>query len=353
MSNRFRSCRHQRGFTLIELLVVIAIIAVLIALLLPAVQQAREAARKTQCKNNLKQIGLALHNYHDVHNQFPAAIIFPAYKSAANCALDGQTYNLNTTGWTMLLPFFDQAALYGTYDFNVASSTALPTTAPNGLPFAGGPALVNPNLLVTQKVLTALQCPSDPGPRTFDNPGGVDYKADKAGTSSYLFSGGDLHEQTRSYVAYTSSNDLLPDGRSVLRQGFFGVDSSGALRDATDGTSNCFLVGESSRIKQSTSYIPTWGQGKWVSVIGRIATGANATYDLNCLFHLNKKAGECLLVAPTSVKGSYAWTYSSEHTGGAHFLMGDGTVRFIGNSIDHQLLMQLNQIKDGLTVGDF
>ena len=352
MSGCPRSRRTKTGFTLIELLVVIAIIAVLIALLLPAVQQAREAARKTQCKNNLKQIGLALHNYHDNHSQFPAAIIFPAYKSAVNCALDGQTFNLNTTGWTMLLPFFDQAPLYSTYDFNMASSTAYSSGAPNGLLFAGGATLVNPNLKVTQKVLTGLLCPSDSGPQVFDNPTGTDYRADKAGTSNYLFSGGDLHEQTRSYQAYSASTDVLPDGRSVLRQGFFGVDSSGGLRDAGDGTSNCFLVGESRRVKASTSYVPTWGQGKWVSVMGRIATGANATYDLICLFHLNKDVGDCLLV-PTTAKGSYAWTYSSAHAGGAHFLMGDGTVRFISDSINHQLLMQLNQIKDGIPVGEF
>ncbi len=347
-----RSRQVRSGFTLIELLVVIAIIAVLIALLLPAVQQARESARKTQCKNNLKQIGLALHNYHDTYDQFPAAIIFPAYKSAANCALDGQTYNLNTTGWTMLLPYFDQGALYGTYDFNRASSTAYASGAPNGLPFAGGPTLVNPNLMVTQKVLTALHCPSDNGPRVYDNPGGTDYRADKAGTSNYLFSGGDLHEQTRSYQAYASSSNVLPNGKSVLRQGFFGVDSSGSIRDASDGTSNCFLVGESRRVKSNTAYIPTWGQGKWVSVIGRIATGASTTVDNNCRFHLNSNDGDCL-IPPTATRGSYAWVYSSPHDGGAHFLMGDGTVRFVGNSINHQLLMQLNQIKDAQPVGEF
>src|SRR5688572_18580233 len=113
--------RRSAGFTLIELLVVIAIIAVLIALLLPAVQQAREAARRTQCKNNLKQIGLALHNYHDNYQLFPAAIIFPAYKSSANCTADGQRFNLNTTGWTMLLPFIDQAPLYNQYNSSMAS----------------------------------------------------------------------------------------------------------------------------------------------------------------------------------------------------------------------------------------
>src|SRR5947208_2953292 len=92
----------RRGFTLIELLVVIAIIAVLIALLLPAVQQAREAARRTQCKNNLKQIGLALHNYHDTYGVLPPATIAPGQSPATN-----NNQILNHKGWTMLLPYFD------------------------------------------------------------------------------------------------------------------------------------------------------------------------------------------------------------------------------------------------------
>ena len=115
------SLRQYRGFTLIELLVVIAIIAILIALLLPAVQQAREAARRTQCKNNMKQLGLALHNYHDVYNAFPSGWI--AVDNGVQSAHDG----LNGAGWgTMILPYLEQSALYN--QFNATSPSMIPST---------------------------------------------------------------------------------------------------------------------------------------------------------------------------------------------------------------------------------
>ncbi len=112
------SNRRARAFTLIELLVVIAIIAILIALLLPAVQQAREAARRTQCKNNMKQIGLALHNYHDTFNMFPYANGGAA--STVNSNLTIMTTYRNQTGWVLLLPYFDQAPLFNTLNHSAA-----------------------------------------------------------------------------------------------------------------------------------------------------------------------------------------------------------------------------------------
>ena len=125
--------KPKRGFTLIELLVVIAIIAVLIALLLPAVQQAREAARRSQCKNNLKQLGLALHNYHGTFNVLPAG----------RYSLAGTTY-LGHSTFTMLLPYFDQAPLYNSMNTSVGFNSA---------PNFGAPSLT---------ILTGLLCPSNP-----------------------------------------------------------------------------------------------------------------------------------------------------------------------------------------------
>src|SRR5229473_2794748 len=132
----FAAARRRIGFTLIELLVVIAIIAVLVALLLPAVQQAREAARRSQCKNNLKQIGIALHNYHDTMNVFPPALISSGRCSPTTNAVECALYRpvLNTTGFVLLLPYLDQGPMYNAYNFNVASSVS----SPYGRPDSGG-----------------------------------------------------------------------------------------------------------------------------------------------------------------------------------------------------------------------
>ena len=143
-----------RGFTLIELLVVIAIIAILIALLLPAVQQAREAARRTQCKNNLKQIGLAMHNYHDVYLGFPPGYMNTApYHANGNGPISG---NYSQWVWgAMILPYIDQAPLYSRLqvgDIRLADALT-----------AGGP-YDSTDLLATP--LTAFMCPSDVGPAT-------------------------------------------------------------------------------------------------------------------------------------------------------------------------------------------
>jgi prepilin-type N-terminal cleavage/methylation domain-containing protein len=136
---------HSRGFTLIELLVVIAIIAILIALLLPAVQQAREAARRSQCRNNLKQIGLALHNYADTHGRFPPGGVCldgaGCWSTYSASMADPRHVSSGASWVTMLLPYFDQSALYNQYRFDLPSANAA-------------------NATVRRTWLTVLQCPS-------------------------------------------------------------------------------------------------------------------------------------------------------------------------------------------------
>src|SRR5262245_7826979 len=143
---------HRFGFTLIELLVVIAIIAVLVALLLPAVQQAREAARRSQCKNNLKQMGLALHNYHEVNNVLPPSTINPGSVYAANAGVTAGMVR-NTTGYLLMLPYLEQTPLYNMVNFNLATDIAdwnsLGTNNPTGQ-----------SLTISQK-LPVFRCPSD------------------------------------------------------------------------------------------------------------------------------------------------------------------------------------------------
>src|SRR5437899_1101808 len=135
---------RRRGFTLIELLVVIAIIAVLIALLLPAVQQAREAARRSQCKNNLKQIGLALHNYHEAFSTFPQAAIWRSYITGGTNPVP--TFHRNYTWLCMLLPYYDQAVVYNQINFSLPGWNQL----------ISGRALIAVDFPV-------LHCTSDPG----------------------------------------------------------------------------------------------------------------------------------------------------------------------------------------------
>ncbi len=149
-SNRVR----RRAFTLIELLVVIAIIAILIALLLPAVQQAREAARRSTCKNNMKQIGLALHNYHDTHRVFPYA------SSHQGRACTTARSILNHKGWLMLLPFIDQAPLYNKFNFSIAASTS--AVSGTGT-VVGVPGTGNENDFVVSREIPVFTCPSSTG----------------------------------------------------------------------------------------------------------------------------------------------------------------------------------------------
>jgi prepilin-type N-terminal cleavage/methylation domain-containing protein len=187
----------RSGFTLIELLVVIAIIAVLVAILLPAVQQAREAARASQCRNNLKQWGVALHNYHETHSVFPPALLNSGrYNSPA--FFTGSSRVLNTTGWTLLLPYVDQVGLYNKYDFNVCSSMS----SPYSLPVAGTDAT---NVAITSTNLPLLNCPSHPqaGQEVTAGPGVLTdfYTRNRARRTSYAFSTGTMTDYDAPYEA--------------------------------------------------------------------------------------------------------------------------------------------------------
>lgn len=343
--------RRSGGHTLIELLVVIAIIAILIALLLPAVQQAREAARRMQCRNHLRQWGLALHNYHDAHGQFPPGVIHSSFKTDSNAAADGQRFNLGTTGFTLLLPHLDLTPLYQQWDFH-GTCTLAQDTLTNTLPMAGG-VLSSPNLSLSQKTFATFRCPSDTGPLrlTYNNPAFPHYRTEQAGTINYVFAAGDATESFRAYGNYAGSTIFLPDGvTSVDRRGFFGCDGSASLRDNTDGTSHTILMGEVRGRKAQPAYGATWGQLRWTGVFGRIANG-NAASNI-CRYRINAPAGPCESPAISETK-PYAWTWSSEHPGGAQFVFGDGSVRFLGNSMDYRLLMLTNLISDGRPMDGF
>lgn len=330
-----------RGFTLIELLVVIAIIAILIALLLPAVQQAREAARRTQCKNNLKQIGLALHNYNDIYGSFPMGYVDIGTPDNGN-VMDG--------GWSwasMILPQIDQAPLYNQFDFKFL---------PHGEGSTFAQVKNNSKLCATPQI--AFSCPTDIKPTTMSkhNAGTKGYISAMA-TTSYAgvhgpFAGAPC---TASPFSFTPAQALL---------GTFSVNTTRTFRDLTDGTSNIIVVGEVAMQMQNQNNPNSMLYGSVTQAGGTDCTN-NALGNASMFQHVRG----CLVKinAPLAVGGIFK-AFSSGHTGGAHFTMGDGSVRFISENIDHTgtdfansnggngpfgMYQRLAGIRDGQVVGEF
>jgi prepilin-type N-terminal cleavage/methylation domain-containing protein len=302
---------RSRGFTLIELLVVIAIIAILVALLLPAVQQAREAARRTQCKNNLKQIGLALHNYHDVHRMFPSGWI-----GVTNGVPDAHEGTSGFAWGAMLLPFVEQQNLYQALDFNLACNA---------------PA----NQALIRTTVTSWLCPSDPQPETwfihFD-PGHSHFSS-----RTILQQHTNLAElATANYVGSFGTQDIdhcAHVSGECTSDGIFHHNSDTRLRDITDGTTNTFMVGER-RTKPELEWFSTW--------VGAVPHGEDAV---------------------ARVLGSFDHTpnhpalhlddFSSHHTGGAQFGLCDGSVHFVSENIDFGVYQSLATIQGGEVTSEF
>ena len=329
----------RRAFTLIELLVVIAIIAVLIALLLPAVQQAREAARRSKCKNNLKQLGLALHNYHDTANTIP-----PGFVNSAIIGTGAQT--ANNWGWmTMLLPGIDQGPLY-----NQISSAIVGTTSGFGIPIASFPVPTG-TYTYLQTTLPALRCPSDVGTATYTN-GSQQY-----GRSNYMGSfGPDFGVGATLAINNTSSVSPI-NIPTINPNGAFAVNSRRNFSAFTDGLSNTILVGE--RRSPGTEYangttMAIGGDGIWAGTLnaGVLAAG-NALILGETASAINTNNATATPSSGGTTGGYHLSSFSSTHVGGAHFLMGDGAVRFISENVSMPTFWYLGAISDGQVIGEF
>jgi prepilin-type N-terminal cleavage/methylation domain-containing protein len=294
--------QRRRAFTLIELLVVIAIIAVLIALLLPAVQQAREAARRAQCKNNLKQLGLALHNYHDTANTLP-----PGWISGAN----GPT----RWGWgTMILPNLDQAPLYN----QLAAAAGQDVNSTSAVGFSAVMTSLQPGLL--QTALPAFRCPSDIGATTVTTPLANGYMIMTPPNANTMIYG------RSNYPAVAGAAVNYMSGTTT--DGAFWQNSKHNFRDFTDGLSNTCLIGERSTQRLvNGEYVG--GDTFWSGVGCDSMPQGMALHlgDNNQADPLNSE----MMMAPSTMM-PYSG-FSSLHVGGGHFLMGDGAVRFISENI--------------------
>jgi prepilin-type N-terminal cleavage/methylation domain-containing protein len=315
--------RGRRGFTLIELLVVIAIIGVLVALLLPAVQQAREAARRTQCRNNLKQIGLAFHNYHDSYNTFPPGHVskFPANLTSgeAGCWAWG----------TFILPQVDQSSVY-----NALNPSAVD-------PQVAAATTVGLNALQTS--LSVFRCPSDTAVEFlngFDSTtSGNENTAPADAYSRYITDGvGKVKIGLSNYVAVASAGESTTPAINPIQYGPpLGIsfqNSKVGIKDIVDGTSNTFCVGERAwRFKN-------------------LLAGAGTIYAISAspLANINQSQSWNIKSAHTNVSGlTYdgpnwssnnrphsARAFNSNHVGGLFFLMCDGSVQFCSENIDQR-----------------
>ena len=339
--------KRPRGFTLVELLVVIAIIGVLVALLLPAVQAAREAARRMQCSNNLKQIGVALHNYHDAFKAFPPAKLNSGQHTSNPQLVQGGIKN--TTGWALLLPMLEQQPAYDNYNFNVCSSSA--TRGGVLSPVMGNDMINHPVYSLRFKV---LECPSHDGagdPYT-NAPGTNDlYSMRDARRTSYLFSTGQ----------YTDDNSPYPNLRSrgLRGLGAFGSDGAASFSDIRDGSSNSLAVGESVNgpaEKVGANWGP-WGLcGTRTCCHGVVAADNNTaiagtpiTYNATHArdYHINSAYNN------DALGRSFAWTFRSSHPGGAQFLFCDASTHFLPETMDYLTLIRLSYIRDKEVVGDY
>ena len=339
--------RMRKGFTLVELLVVIAIIGILVGLLLPAVQAAREAARRMQCSNNVKQLSLAAHTYHDAFSSFPLN-----YAQLTGSPTIGPAFTLPTQGrqtsWmTGLLPFIEQTALFNMIDFSKGLSNDPRSNGPPAVPV--GPS----NPWVAMQKVSAFKCPSDQTDDLLNNRGDTptgnlrtiafavtSYK----GVTGANWQWGVSQSNTAPWTTtrFGTSGNGLDMGNGIYIRGWDRPVKSN-MRDVTDGTSNTLMVGEAIAIYSDN----TW----WWLSSGVVAT---TSIPMNA-----KPACAGYIPATMSLNAGLAackadWNnnlgFRSSHTGGCNFGLCDGSVRFISASLDRDAYRGMATISGGEVV---
>lgn len=327
--------KDRNAFTLVELLVVIAIIGVLIALLLPAVQQAREAARRMQCSNNFKQMGLALHNYHDTFGSFPYG---------ARAGTTSYT-NLSGVNWrTSILPFMEQNALFEKLNFLTGSFSGY-----RKFPFSGN------NLVLEGLVVQGYICPSSPIDPLVAAPGCLNNPADgdKAGlmhhyvgiAGAYPDPGGRTNVVKQTSRGYAASTGLLRPGQTTR------------FRDATDGTSNSLAVAEQSGMVNKQIIAANYGGG-WSGQLANYPV-SSITSSSDNYYYTGLTTVRWQINYNTATSGSSSQPYenntilNSFHPGGILGMLGDGSTRFLPETINMETLRRLSASDDGLVVSSY
>lgn len=317
--------RPRPAFTLVELLVVIAIIGILVGLLLPAVQAAREAARRMQCSNNVKQLGLAFHNYHDTHRVFPINF---AWRNVPGGGGGGPAIANTGKSWLqMILPQIEQSTMFNSIDFTVG----LQGTTPN----------IIKNREIANTVVAAYLCPSD----NENNGGRLGSRSDVNvtppgtwGVTNYKACAGSnwawgVYSPVSSPGGRNAgSTDGLNAGNGILCSNQQNTNAMTRMRDLTDGTSNTFAIGEA---------LPGWSSWNWW--YNPNAVTATCAMPLNQLLRRPKNNGDW----PNN------YSFASRHVGGGQFGLGDGSVRFVSESVDIAIYRAVATISSGEVNGEF
>jgi prepilin-type N-terminal cleavage/methylation domain-containing protein/prepilin-type processing-associated H-X9-DG protein len=326
----------RRGFTLIELLVVISIIGLLISLLLPAVQAAREAARRSQCTNNLKQMCLALHSYEGVHGTFPIGII------RYTPPLCDANSNRRHTLFAAILPHMEQINLYNSFNFSRGAGHIVNVTA-------------------QEARLGVYICPSDFEATAPLNTRGQPPQYIGVNQGSYSGVAGTTELFRYRYVPPTNQNQC----NHIEGDGTFVINFQYPLAGIRDGTSNTLFLGETSRyIRQPASFQNAWNYGEWFSLVNA-PPGSSASLPMGIAYtvpRINAPLSHADVI-PIIDPDPFSWWqkpealqygefgFRSQHPGGAQFAFGDGSVKFLKQGIDLSVYRGLGTRKGREVIG--